>query len=160
MRPLKLRRLRGLAARGQLRLAVRVLPHVPAAGLAWLGAVGWAGRRRILGLTDQHPLWVHRPDGVRARGVLHPVAGANAALLAVGGSTGSLHGPGWIYPGLCARLQSAGISGLRLDYARPNHLEAYTRDVLAGIQFLEERGIERVVRLGRSSVVRWSSGPA
>jgi hypothetical protein len=72
----------------------------------------------------------------------------------------SLHGPGWIYPELCARLQSAGISGLRLDYARPNHLEAYTRDVLAGIQFLEERGIERVVLLGRSSVVRWSSGPA
>ena len=154
MRPLKVRRLRGLVARSQLRLAVRVLPHVPAAGLAWLRAVGWAGRRRILGRTNQRPLWVHRPDGVRARGVLHPVPGANAALLAVGGSTGGLHGPGWIYPELCARLQSAGISGLRLDYARPNHLEACTQDVLDGIQFLEEQGIERVVLMG------WSFGSA
>ena len=51
-------------------------------------------------------------------------------------------------------MRSAGISGLRLDYARPNHLEACTQDVLAGIQLLEERGIERVVLLG------WSFGGA
>jgi hypothetical protein len=36
-----------------------------------------------------------------------------------------------------------------------NNLEACTEDVLAGIQFLEEQGIERVVLLGWSFGVRW-----
>ena len=133
---------------------MRVLPHVPAAALAWLRAVGWAGRRRMLGRIGQHELWIDRADGVRVRGVMHPVSGARAAVLAVGGSTGGLHGPAWVYPELCARLQSAGIAGLRLDYARPNHLEACTQDVLAGIQSLQEQGIEHVVLLG------WSFGGA
>jgi dienelactone hydrolase len=71
-------------------------------------------------------------------------------VLAVGGSTGGLHGPAWIYPELCARLQSAGITSLRLDYHRPNRLEACTQDVLGGIHFLEGQGIERVVLIGWS----------
>ena len=150
MRPLGVQ----LPTQAQLRLARRVLPHVPAAGLAWLRAVGWAGRRRVLGRTEQRELWLDRPDGVRVRGVLHPVRSSRAAVLAVGGSTGGLHGPAWIYPELCARLQSAGITGLRLDYRWPNRLEACTQDVLAGIQFLAEQGIERIVLLG------WSFGGA
>ena len=154
VRSVGVRRLRRLPTRRQLRLVVAVLPHVPAAGLAWLRAVAWAGRRRVLGRTEQYDLWIGRPDGVRVRGVLHPVPGARAALLAVGGSTGGLHGPAWIYPELCARLQSAGVTGLRLDYHWPNHLEACTQDVLAGIHFLEEQGIEHVALLG------WSFGGA
>lgn len=132
-----------------------MLPHVPAAALALLRAVRWGGRRRILGRIEQHGLWLDRPDGVRVRGVLHPVPGTRAALLAVGGSTGGLHGPAWIHAELCARLQPAGITGLRLHYHWPNNLEACTEDVLAGIQFLEEQGIERVVLLGWSFGVRW-----
>ena len=154
MQPLRVRLHRRLPTRGQLRLAVRVLPHVPAAGLARLRAVGWAGRRRAFGRTEERELWVGRPDGVRVRGVLHPARGSRAAVLAVGGSTGGLHGPAWIYPELCARLQSAGITGLRLDYSRPNRLEDCTQDVLAGIRCLERQGIERVVLLG------WSFGGA
>ena len=154
MRPLGVRLFHRLPTRGQLRLAVRVLPHVPAAGLARLRAVGWAGRRRAFGRTEERELWVGRPDGVRVRGMLHPARGSRAAVLAVGGSTGGLHGPAWIYPELCARLQSAGMTGLRLDYRWPNRLEACTQDVLAGIHLLEEHGIERVVLLG------WSFGGA
>jgi hypothetical protein len=37
-----------------------------------------------------------------------------------------------------------------LDYHRPNRLEDCTQDVLAGIQFLEGHGLERVVLLGWS----------
>ena len=48
MRPLSVRLLRRLTLLGRVRLAARVLPHVPAAGLAWLRAVGWAWRRRLL----------------------------------------------------------------------------------------------------------------
>jgi hypothetical protein len=131
-----------------------MLPHVPAAGLAWLRAVAWAWRRRLLGQSEQHELWVDRPDGVHVRGVVHLVRGSRAALLAVGGSTGGLHGPAWIYPELCARLQSAGITGLRLDYHRPNRLEDCTQDVLAGIHFLEREGARSIMLLG------WSFGGA
>ena len=154
MRPLSVRLRRRLPTQGRVRLAARMLPHVPAAGLAWLRAVGWAWRRRLLGQAEQHELWIDRSDGVRVRGVLHPVRGSRAALLAVGGSTGGLHGPAWIYPELCARLQPAGITGLRLDYHRPNRLEDCTQDVLAGIHFLERQGVQQVVLLG------WSFGGA
>ena len=154
MRPLSVRLLRRLTMLGRVRLAARVLPHVPAAGLAWLRAVGWAWRRRLLARPEQHELWISRPDGVHIGGVVHPVPGSRAAVLAVGGSTGGLHGPAWIYPELCARLQSAGITGLRLDYHRPNRLEDCAQDVLAGIHFLERQGVQQVVLLG------WSFGGA
>src|SRR5262252_2651606 len=137
MRPLSVRLRRRLSTQGRVRLAARMLPHVPAAGLAWLRAVGWAWRRRLVARAEQHELWVDRPDGV-------PVGGAN----------GGLHGPAWIYPELCARLQSAGITGLRLDYHRPNRLVDCTQDVLAGIHLLERQGAHQVVLLG------WSFGGA
>jgi hypothetical protein len=140
MRPLRVRLLRRLPTLGRVRLAIRQLPHVPAAGLAWLRAVGWAWRSRLVARAEQHELWISRPDGVHVRGLVHPVPGTRAAVLAVGGSTGGLHGPAWIYPELCARLQSAGITGLRLDYYRSNRLEDCTQDVLAGIHFLERQG--------------------
>ena len=154
MRPFGVQLFRRLPTPAQLRLAMRVLPHVPAASVAWLRALGWAGRRRVFGRIERHELRIARPDAGCVRGVLHPVPGTRTAMLAVGGSTGGLHGPAWIYAELCARLQSAGITGLRLDYHWPNNLEACTEDVLAGIQFLEEQGIERVVLLG------WSFGGA
>ena len=154
MRLLDVRLLRRLPTQAQLRLAMRMVPHVPAASVAWLRAVGWAGRRRVVGRAEQHEVRIARPDGGCVRAMLHPARGASAAVLAVGGSTGGLHGPAWIYPELCARLQAAGITGLRLDYHRPNRLEACTQDVLAGIHLLEEHGIERVVLLG------WSFGGA
>jgi pimeloyl-ACP methyl ester carboxylesterase len=154
MRPFGVQLFRRLPTPAQLRLAMRVLPHVPAASVAWLRALGWAGRRRVFGRIERHELRIARPDAGCVRGVLHPVRGSRAAVLAVGGSTGGLHGPAWIYPELCARLQSAGIAGLRLDYARPNRLEDCTQDVLAGIHFLEEQGSQRVVLLG------WSFGGA
>ena len=148
MRSLGVPLFRRLPTRAHLRLARRVLPHVPAAGLAWLRAVGWAGRRRVGGRAEQHQVRIARQDEGCVRGVLHPARGSRVAVLAVGGSTGGLHGPAWIYPELCARLQSAGITGLRLDYRWPNRLEACTQDVLAGIHLLEGHGIERVVLLG------------
>src|SRR3954471_3199876 len=105
MRPLSVRLLRRLTMLGRVRLAARVLPHVPAAGLAWLRAVGWAWRRRLLARPQQHELWITRPDGVPMGGVVPPVPGSRGAVLGVGGTTGPLHGPAWICPELCAPLQ-------------------------------------------------------
>src|SRR5437868_5925050 len=101
--------LRSLLSPSSRRLAVRMLPHLPAAGLAWLRATAWAWRRGVLGRAAQHVMYIQSPAGAGVREVVHPVPGARAALLAVGGSTGGLHGPAWIHPELCARLQSAGI---------------------------------------------------
>jgi hypothetical protein len=102
--------------------------------LAWLRATAWAWRGRVLGRAAQHAVHIESRASGDLRRILHSVPGAQAALLAVGDSTGGVHGPAWIYPELCARLQSGGIAGLRLDYHRPNHLEACTQDVLAGIR--------------------------
>ena len=101
MRPLSVRLLRRLTMLGRVRLAARVLPHVPAAGLAWLRAVGWAWRRCLLARPEQHELWISRPDGVHIGGVVHPVPGSRATVLAVGGSAEALvtSGMGKVYHG-------------------------------------------------------------
>ena len=72
----------------------------------------------------------------------------------VGGSRGGVRGPAGVYAPLALRLQVAGIAGLRLSYRHPNRLAECVADVLAGVAWLGEHGIERVVLIG------WSFGGA
>src|SRR5690348_12926434 len=61
----------------------------------------------------------------------HPVEGARAGVVWVGGAGGGLDGPArGIYVEACRRLQGGGIAGLRLHYRRPNHLEECVLDTL------------------------------
>ena len=84
----------------------------------------------------------------------HPVTNARGAIVMVGGSRGGVRGPAGVYAPLALRLQVAGIAGLRLSYRHPNRLAECVADVLAGVAWLGEHGIERVVLIG------WSFGGA
>jgi dienelactone hydrolase len=72
----------------------------------------------------------------------------------VGGAGGGLIGPAGIYPELAARLQTADVMALRLEYRVPNDLDACVSDTLAGIAALECLDVTRAVLLG------WSFGGA
>jgi len=88
------------------------------------------------------------------RGVLYPVEGARGAVVMVGGAGGDTTGPASIYDELATRLQTEGAEALRLEYRTPNQLDECVYDLLAGIEALGQRGVERVVLVG------WSFGGA
>lgn len=86
--------------------------------------------------------------------VYHPVGGAQAAVLMVGGTDGGFDGPAdRIYPTLAADLTARGIAALRLDFRlhqTPGDVEEGTHDVLAGVRFLADAGVGRVALVGHS----------
>lgn len=96
---------------------------------------------------------ISTPRGT-VRGVLYPVEGARGAVVMVGGAGGDTTGPADAYDELATRLQAGGAEVLRLEYRTPNHLDECVYDLLAGIEVLSQRGIERVVLVG------WSFGGA
>lgn len=87
-------------------------------------------------------------------GALHPAEGARSALVVVGGAGGGVHGPAGIYEELAEALLREGVLSLRLDYRMPNRLEGCVTDVLGGLQYLRERGVEHAALVG------WSFGGA
>ena len=94
---------------------------------------------------------ISTPRGT-VRGVLYPVEGARGAVLMVGGAGGDTTGPADAYDELATRLQVGGAEALRLEYRTPNHLDECVYDLLAGIEALGRRGIERAVLVGWSFV--------
>jgi dienelactone hydrolase len=88
------------------------------------------------------------------RGVLYLVEDARGATIMVGGAGGGIHGPANSYEELAARLHQDGATALRLEYRRPNYLKECVYDVLAAVEALSQRGVERAVLVG------WSFGGA
>ena len=79
---------------------------------------------------------------------------ARGAILCVGGFDGGYDGPAeGIYVELADILPPEGIGILRLDFrvkTSPGPIDDGTADVLAGIDWLAEQGIERVALIGHS----------
>jgi fermentation-respiration switch protein FrsA (DUF1100 family) len=103
--------------------------------------------------TPQRAIEISTPRGM-VRGVLHPVEDARSALVMVGGAGGGIHGPAGIYQELAAHLQPEGVTGLRLEYRKPNHLGECTYDVRAAIAGMGHLGVDRAALVG------WSFGGA
>lgn len=86
--------------------------------------------------------------------VYHPVPGAHAGVIMVGGTDGGFDGPAdRIYPALAADLTARGIAALRVDFRlhqAPGNVEEGAHDALAGVRFLEEAGVRRVALVGHS----------
>lgn len=80
--------------------------------------------------------------------------GASTALVMVGGAGGGIHGPAGIYGDLAESLLREGVAGLRLEYRMPNRLTECVADVVAGLEYLQGRGVERAALIG------WSFGGA
>ena len=124
-------------------------------------AVSFAGGRLELRAVARES----QVDGVAAmklqtdRGAIdaryHPVrpnaATTQLGAVWVGGAGGGFDGPArGLYPEACARLQSAGVAGLRLHYRKPNELRDCVLDTLAGVAFLAREGATRVALVGHS----------
>ncbi len=84
----------------------------------------------------------------------HPVAGAEAAVVMVGGGDGGLDGPAnALYPDLAADLAARGVAALRLDFrihTFPGPMGDGVFDVLRGVDFLGSEGVQRVGLAGHS----------
>lgn len=79
-------------------------------------------------------------------------AGATAGAIFVGGAGGGWDTPvcGRLYPGLCHRLPTDGVTCLRVRFRRPADLPESTLDVLAGVAFLRSEGVRHVGLVGHS----------
>ncbi len=86
----------------------------------------------------------------------HPGANGtqHGAVICVGGFDGGFDGPAeGIYADLAEALPETGIGVLRLDFrtkTSPGPIDDGTFDVLAGVGWLEQLGIERVALIGHS----------
>lgn len=87
--------------------------------------------------------------GAEAR--LYGGAGSKAGAIFVGGVGGGWDSPArGLYPALCAELEAAAMAALRIRFRNPTHLQMAAEDVLAGVRFLQQRGVERVGLVGHS----------
>ena len=113
--------------------------------------VAWRVGRRVIGRGDT--VVIPTPRGATF-GVLHAAEGARAALVMAGGAGGGIHGPAGIYEELAESLLREGVAGLRHQYRMPNRLAECVADVLAALEYLRGRGVERAALVG------WSFGGA
>ncbi len=84
----------------------------------------------------------------------HAAPGARTAVIMVGGGDGGLDGPAEaLYPDLSSDLAASGVAALRVDFRIhqfPGDVEQCVHDVLAGLSFLTDEGVERAGLLGHS----------
>ena len=86
----------------------------------------------------------------------HPSARSErrGAVLCVGGFDGGFDGPAeGIYAALAESMPNLGIGVLRLDFrvkTSPGPIDDGTFDVLAGIDWLVEQGVDRIALIGHS----------
>jgi hypothetical protein len=79
------------------------------------------------------------------------VEGAKQAAIWVGGVGGDWDTPAQgLYPKLCQELHSEAIASLRVRYRYPTDLVEAVLDVLAGLTFLHDEGIESFALIGHS----------
>ena len=80
--------------------------------------------------------------------------GGRDAVLLVGGADGGFDGPAEaVYPTLVEDFVAAGVACLRVDFRVrkfPNDVDEGVHDVKAGLTWLAEQGVERVVLVGHS----------
>ncbi len=69
----------------------------------------------------------------------------------VGGAGGGWDTPAnGLYPRLCSDLTGAGVASLRVRFRNPVILKETVFDILAGISFLENKGIDTIALTGHS----------
>ena len=83
-------------------------------------------------------------------GIFHRAEGP-AGVVWVSGSLGGLDGPSFgIFETLSATLVKYGISSLRLDYRLPGDFDQCVHDVLVGVNFLKQSGVDYIALVGHS----------
>ena len=90
-----------------------------------------------------------------SRGSIHcryyPAVDTQKAAIWVGGVGGDWDTPAQnLYPTLCRELTREAIASLRVRFRYPTKLVEAVLDVLAGITFLQDEGIESIALIGHS----------
>jgi len=82
--------------------------------------------------------------------VFRPAEGAGGVIW-VCGALGGFDGPSFgIFATLSQTLQSEGISSLRLNYRFPGDFDQCVLDVLVGVRFLQQKGMDNIALAGHS----------
>lgn len=84
------------------------------------------------------------------KSLYHKSEGANKAVIWVSGAMGGYNGGGGLYPILADELTDDNISSLRLNYRKPSEFTDSVLDIIAGVSFLREQGVERIALVGHS----------
>ena len=83
-------------------------------------------------------------------GIYHPAEGSSGVVW-VCGALGGLEGPSFgIFATLSQELIIEEISSLRLNYRVPGDFEQCVLDVLMGVYFLRQKGVDKVALVGHS----------
>ena len=92
-----------------------------------------------------------RTDRGDIQALLHPAQETQHGVIWVGGARGGFGRPGQgAYARLADVLRRDRITSLRLRYRYPNVLPECALDVLAGIAYLQQDHVQRVVLVGHS----------
>jgi dienelactone hydrolase len=101
--------------------------------------------------TDLHLPVRIGADPRATEGRFYDAADARAGVVMIGGVGGGYDSPaGGLYVRLARHLPGDGIAALRVRLRLPGDLGEARRDVLAGVEWLEGRGIGRVALVGHS----------
>jgi len=91
-----------------------------------------------------------RTSGGEIEGLFHSTIGTEGVIWMCG-ALGGFDGPSFgIFNTLSQSLITEGISSLRLNYRLPGDFDECVLDVLAGIEFLNRKGINKVALVGHS----------
>lgn len=83
-------------------------------------------------------------------GIFRP-SETSSAVIWISGARGGFDGPSFgIFVTLSYKLASMGINSLRLHYRFPGDFVPCVSDVLLGINFLQQRGIDNIALVGHS----------
>jgi len=83
-------------------------------------------------------------------GIFHHAKGGSGVIW-VSGALGGLDGPSFgIFAILSQKLLSEGISSLRLNYRFPGDFSECVLDVLVGVNFLQQKGVDNTALVGHS----------
>ena len=82
--------------------------------------------------------------------LFHSSESSSSGIIWVSGAMGGYNGGGGLYPILSDELASVGITSIRLNYRKPNDLLNCMLDVVAGVQYLESQGCQKIALVGHS----------
>lgn len=98
---------------------------------------------------SQERVFIATDDG-EIECIFHP-AGSNKGIIWLCGALGGFDGPSFgIFKTLAEKMVTDGISSLRLHYRYPGEFDECVLDVLAGIDFLRQQGINCLALVGHS----------
>lgn len=98
---------------------------------------------------NQEQIVINTSDG-KIECVFHN-AGSRRGIIWLCGALGGFDGPSFgIFKILSEQMMADGFSSLRLHYRYPGDFEECVQDVLTGVDFLKQKGIDKVALVGHS----------